>query len=473
MAASPHPRRRSSPRILPALAVLPDSALPWLVLVAVCVLHLPLVFNPGYYSHDELQWAARAAGIAGQPPAWFAWTAIDTYQYRPLTFNLWLWLSRHLFAHPFGFHVVCVAWGAANAALLASVGRRFGMAPWQAACGALAFALGPYAAYVHGWVGTLADLAWLSCALGIAWCVLARPRIATAIVSGLLLTTAGLLAKEAAITIPPLLATAWLFDRTRRGAWFAATCASALVVVVYLALRFDALLQPAPEGVQYVLSPWHAPLRWIEYQLFAQVPNVVETFALLKFGVDLRIVLAGLMWCVLLAALWRAGPRFVAMFLLGGVAALAAVLPLGSSWNHYGYAFAAVTAMVVASAWRTAPRWGRWTIGVFAFATLLHGFGIVWIVRQAGVAQSVFSPALARAVAAHEGDARVRLVIAPDARYWVFHRLVHEIPSYRGVAIGDRVGIVESAAQADYRIEADGRLTPLRRRSNAVPDVAR
>ena len=37
--------------LLPALAVLA------LVLLA----QLPLVLNPGYFSHDELQWAARAA----------------------------------------------------------------------------------------------------------------------------------------------------------------------------------------------------------------------------------------------------------------------------------------------------------------------------------------------------------------------------------------------------------------------------
>src|SRR4051794_11207562 len=130
------------------------------VFALVVLAQWPLVSNPGYFSHDELQWAARA-GTQGPIP-WQSWTAVDAFQYRPLTFNLWLWLSRYLFAQPPLFHAVLVGWGAANAVLLMAVARRFDVARWPAACAALVFALGPFGAYVHGWVGTLADLAWVS-----------------------------------------------------------------------------------------------------------------------------------------------------------------------------------------------------------------------------------------------------------------------------------------------------------------------
>ena len=142
------------------------AATPALVFFAVLLAQLPLILNPGYFSHDELQWAVRAVdGYA------FPWLDNDAFQYRPLTFNLWLWLSWHLFEQPQAFHAVLVAWGAGNAALLFAVGRGFGVRTWPAVVGALSFALGPYAAYVHGWVGTLADLVWVACALVLSWSV--------------------------------------------------------------------------------------------------------------------------------------------------------------------------------------------------------------------------------------------------------------------------------------------------------------
>jgi hypothetical protein len=237
------------------------------------------------------------------------------------------------------------------------------------------------------------------------------------------------------------------------------------VVVVYLALRIGVLLHAPREGAQYALSVAHAPLRWLEYQLFALLPNVFEAFTTLARGIGSRIVVAGLLWLALLAALWRGSPRIAAIFLLGGFAALAPVLPLGSSWNHYGYGFAAVTAMAVAAAWPRAPRWGRGVIALCALLCVWHGANVMRTMRHVGQVQAVFSPALAEAVAAHaaqaRGDAPLRLRPAPDAEAWIFARLSHEIPSYRGVAIGRRVQLVAADAPADAVIAADGRIEPL------------
>ena len=44
----------------------------------------------------------------------------------------------------------------------------------------------------------------------------------------------------------------------------------------------------------------------------------------------------------------------------------------------------------------------------------------------------------------------------------MFQRLTHQVPSYAGVAIGDRVRLVDAGMPADYRITADGRLIALR-----------
>ncbi|HQY50381.1 MAG TPA: hypothetical protein PL007_08465, partial [Thermomonas sp.] len=134
---------------------------------------------------------------------------------------------------------------------------------------------------------------------------------------------------------------------------------------------------------------------------------------------------------------------------------------LGSSWNHYGYGFAAITAMTIAAAWPQASRPGRSAILVFAVLSALHGGAVMWRIQHVGRIQSVFSPALAQAVRAHPYT-HVTLSPAPAAKVWIFARLTHAIPAYDGVAIGDRVRLVDTPAQADYSIEADGQLRALR-----------
>ena len=427
-------------------------ASPWGVLLAAFLLQLPLSLNPGYFSHDELQWAHFAqAGV--QVP----WLDATTFQHRPLTFNLWMLLSRALFDTPMLFHAVLVAWGSANASLLYAVGRRFGMQTWPALFGALVFALSPYAVYTHGWVGCIADLIWLSCALLLAWGVQRIERAFAVAVLASVLTAIALLGKEAAFAIPPLLGVAWLFDG-RKSKWLLAMLASGLVAAAYLGLRLDALLDAPREGAQYSLSVLHAPLRWLEYQLFPPIVPLVETFTTLQR--PLPAMIASVLWLGLLAACWQASPRLATLFLLGGIAALLPVLPLATSFNHYAYGFAAITTMTLAAAWPQASRWGRIAMTAFALLTVLHGAAVMWRMQQVGRMQAVFSPALAAAVA-RDADV-VLLQLSPDTTEWVIRRLTHDIPSYAGVVIGTRVRIVEPGQPAEFIVQPDGSLQPVR-----------
>ncbi len=425
------------------------------VFALVLLLQLPLALSPGYFSHDELQWAA----IAAQGGA-FDWHAVQTFQYRPLTFTLWIWLSRALFDQPQAFHALIVAWGALNAALLAVLGRRFGMPIGAAVLGALAFALGPYATYVHGWVGTLGDLLWVTCALAIAIVVARNPTRSVVVAVSLFFTVAALLAKEAAVSIPALLALGWWFSG-RQHRWGFAAMASAIPVAIYLTLRIGVLLFSSERGGAYDWSVLHIPARWLEYQLFAPIPMLFETSLTFARGVTLQIAVSLSLWLALLAALWRSDKRLPRLFLAGGVIALGPVLILAQSWNHYAYAFAALTSMVVAAAWHRAPRWGRMVIVLFAALHLWHGINVMRTMRHVGEVQAVFSPALADAV--HQSKQPVvHMVPAAGSETWIFQRLSNQIPSHQGVAIGGRVQLVGSDAAADYRIEADGRLTRLR-----------
>lgn len=439
--------------LVPGRALSPLLPLmPLTVFALVLLAQLPLVLNPGYFSHDELQWAAYAE--AGQ---WVSWTAIDAFQYRPLTFNLWQWLSRHLFDVPQAFHAVVVALGALNAALAAWLLRRLQTPPVPAMWGAALFALGPYAAYVHGWIGTLGDLIWLGCALATALLVCSRCRLPALIAATALLTVVALLAKEAAVVIPALLALcAWLLPDRRR--WAAAAIATAIPVMLYLGLRHGVLLHAPRAGGQYALSLAHVPWRWLEYQLYLFNPPLFETRNTLDRGLAApRNLVAATVWLTLLVTLSRLGWRWAAAFLVGGLAALGPVLLLASAGNQYAYGFAAVTAMVTAAAWPRAPRWGRVAMMVAAVLTLWHGVNVMRQMRVVGERQAVFSPSLARALAGHEG-APLRLRMHDRDEAWIYQRFTHQIPSYDGIAIGDRARIVESSEDADLIILADGSL---------------
>lgn len=438
----------------------PEWALSAVVVIAVLVTQWPLLLNPGYFSHDELQWASFAAQSTEWVRPYYLWSNLQSFQYRPLTFTLWLWLSRHLFEHPYAFHAVMVGFGAINAGLLALLLRRFGSSFAVSFIGALAFALSAYAAHTHGWVGTLADLIWVGCALSIALIAQRDRRPALTVVATLALTVLALLAKEAAVVIPALLALAWLLLERRSG-WGRAALAATLPVAVYLALRIGALLFSPREAVNYGWSLAFIPQRWLEYQLFVPNPTKMEVAGTLARGLgDGRVLAAIVLWLALAWALWRVGPRWLLGFVLAGAAALGPVLILAESANQYGYGFAAVTAAICAAAWPRMQRFGRIVLVILALLSLWHGFNIVRRMHDAGEVQAVFSPALAELVRTHNDDT-IRLRSANPSQRWLFDRLTHDIPSYRGVPIGDRVRLVQAGAPADYAIETDGRLTPL------------
>src|SRR5688572_33390367 len=94
-------------------------AVAWmLALLAFAFAHALLRGNPGYFSHDELQWAARAAAPDPADSAATDWLAVDTFQYRPLTFRLWLLLSTLAFDTPWAMHALWLGFGFGVCALL-------------------------------------------------------------------------------------------------------------------------------------------------------------------------------------------------------------------------------------------------------------------------------------------------------------------------------------------------------------------
>lgn len=477
-----------------------------LALVALLLVQTPLWLNPGYFSHDELQWGARAAVAHWSELRFVSFLDWQAFQFRPLTFNLWLLISHALFDTPRLFHALFVGLGTLNALLLAGVLRRAGCRASVAFCAALVFALSPFAAWVHGWVGCLADLLWVGFGLGIVavlqrldarsggygspssaptstlqptfptnaglagagkpasglrWNNGERTRIPgkhlwLAAITAALATALALLAKEAALSIPALLGLGAVLLRLRR-TWLAATLASGIVAIVYLALRMDTLTSP-DETSSYTLHVAALPLRWLEYTLFPWKLDMQEIHVMGLLGTSewLKLAVAPL---ALALCLWRASPRLWLAWLAGSVLALGPVLALPFSANQYGYGFAALCCGVAALAWSRLRRAGRITLALLATIVVAHGFQIQKRMLEVGRLQAVFSPSLAEQAQAQPQGA---IALWPErwSQHYIYARLSHDVPTWRGVPLGARVGMADNAGQATHLIAADGQVRP-------------
>ncbi|MFS8137650.1 MAG: hypothetical protein ACMG50_05930 [Thermomonas sp.] len=426
-----------------------------------------LLGNPGYFSHDELQWAAFAdtPNFAAMP--WNHVLDIGNFQYRPVTFNLWLIIGRFLFVHPHAYHALWVALGTTNALLLHAVLRRWGLPARLAFAAALVFALNPFSAYVHGWVATLADLLWLAALLCIALLAVARnhaakiaPSSRFAAIAGI--STLALLSKESAVVIPAICALAWVLSPSKQH-WRLATLASAIPTIIYLLMRV-AIIDSGASGTAYAWNLWSIPERWVEYFLYAFTPTVFEPATILTVA-HARLALAGLLSVGLLASVFRAHWRLGVGLLIGSLLILGPVLLLGFSAAQYGYAFSALLCGIGgASAWRLqGARFSSVWLGLLGLLAVLlvwHGLHIQRTIVHVGRLQSMFSPQLA-SLASSPSPRPLRMRSETDES-WIYQRLSHEIPSYRGQVMNRPVQIVPPGQTADYLISADGTIHSLR-----------
>lgn len=434
-------------------------ALPWLAAVLL-LLQLPLIVNPGYLSFDELQWWARADVPAFSDLPWRAWSDWRSFQYRPLTFNLWLVLAHMLAAHAYAMHAVFVVLGTVNALLLAACVRALGAERRIAAVAALAFVLSPYVAYTHGWTGTLADLLVLLFGLLGTLALLAperAPAQARAVAFVLaLLTLLALLAKESAIVLPPLWAIIALARQPRRLPMLMVP--AALIVAGYLAVRLPALWFTEAGSAGYAWSAANVPARLAEYALFPWLPPLFEVGPSLGRSL-LRLVVAASCAGAVVLALLRTDWRLATAWVLACTIALAPVLVLARSFDQYAYLASAAGIGVVACCWRRCGSGARGVLLAAGAIACLHGAQIMLRMREVGAIELRFHGELVAAIANNAQPLRVDSARTADA--WMLERWVGNVPSYRGTALAGRVTIGAAVPDAiALTMQPDGALTP-------------
>lgn len=415
--------------------------LPILLLLLLLLLQLPLIANPGYFSHDELEWLARADAPSWTALPWVSWLDFSPLQYRPLTFNVWLVLARTCASTPELMHFVFVCLGTANAWLLARVLVAARISERVAYLAAIAFSLTPYVVYVHGWTGTLADLLTLTFGLLAARTLqdamsTASTKTAAAhAAASTLFIAAALLCKESAIVLPALMPLVAFREISSRRLLVTIAPAAA-IVAFYLALRLPILADSSHVDSAYAWSLRYVPARLTEYLLFPFMPPLFEIAPLLNKGVA-RIAAAGSCVALLLGALASIGWRWPLAWLIAFGVALAPVLVLAISYNHYAYLASAIAIGVCAAAWPTLRQVPRIALGFLAAIAMLHGIIVMSRIHSVGLIQRNLYDDLTADLT--RSPAALHIAAADPRDAWLLGRLLLGVDTFRGVPFGERI----------------------------------
>lgn len=432
------------------------------------LLQLPLILNPGYFAHDEIEWWARADVPAWTALPWISWLDLSPLQYRPLTFNLWLLLAHACAATPWLMHLAFVLLGTANACLLARVLTAARVPERSAYAAAIVFSLWPYVVYTHGWTGTLADLLTLACGLLAARCLqqaaaASSAGAATLLVGGsVLLVAVALLCKESAIVLPLLLTLAAYGQRFHRTIRLGLVL-SVAVVALYLAMRLPVLADSGQVDPAYAWSLRHAPARLAEYSLFPFMPPLFEIGPLLSKSA-VRIAAAAGCVTLFFTALSTAGWRWPLVTLTAFCAALAPVLLLPASYDHYAYLASAVAIGIVAAAWPDLGRAARATVLALAAIGMLHGAIVMSRIHAIGIVQRNLYDDLTRDL--RDSPASLHIAAADPRDAWLLGRLLAHVDAYRGMPFGGRVRFGD-----EMPARTSDRLLTMNRNGHLHPDT--
>ena len=427
------------------------------LLVAILV-QWPVLFSVGYFSHDELQWLSFAQRPWGELFDIVSFADIRQFQYRPLTFDVWLVVSKIFGESPVMMHVVRGGFGVIAGGLLALLIHRLGASKLQAITGGLLFLLTPIAAYTNSWIGTYADALCLLFLLAIALSLTRRVPLPTAVnaLLALVVTALALLSKESAVVFPALLMLGWLIRRER--AILIAAIASGVAVAIYIAFRADVILFPAVPSGSYAWKITNIPARMVEYALFPFSLNRFETLWQPELPMAWLAVGACL---IVVGVVAKLGWRWIAALVLGFYGALGPVLILAFLANHYANLASAFACALLALAWRHMGNGYRVLLIVPVLVVTIHGVQMMRTMYRVGEVQSVLFAELARILPTTTGVVAVRAANEKDN--FIVDRLLHQVPEYRGIKMMGRVTAAQASArpgEITHRMQRDGRLTP-------------
>lgn len=414
------------------------AAAAWLLLLTIAI-SLPLIANPGFFNHDELQKidhvlqfglrdyiehyvVLRQGGEFGTPV-------------RPVSFLIQGLVALFMPNYVFAIHLVDVVMHGVIAFVLYAVvvqlhgDRRFA---WVTA---LLFAANPLVMFSVGWPAALMDRLYVLFGLLALWAAhryVIQSESTFSLLGVALCSALAILSKETAMVLPVAIVILVLISpeqiRSRR-LWIA-TLAWVIPVALFLLYRLPAILNsfghrgsdgPYSPSFMHVLDGlqvyWAYPFL---YQLTEMVNWVFLSQMELNLAALAHVVLLLL---VFYAFGWRVAVAYVGAYFVS----LAPVLMISIKGAHYMYGAAVVLSTALAALlmlrWRR-PRYGLTIVPVVLAVTLLvHTWSSQRFIFETG---ECMSRALASAEGAYLASGRpTHMLIIPDegARGHIVHRL--------------------------------------------------
>lgn len=357
------------------------SLIALIYLFAVLML-LPLIANPGYWSHDELQkydylitngfMDYLNQHLRIHPGKSFAAPV------RPIPFFFQGVLSFFLRDYPVLVHLFAVVVHATVASLLFVVCKRFDLTARVSLLAALVFLANPMTLLATGWSAALMDQWYLLFGLLL---LLEADKFWTLEKGGwkhlaliFLFSCAAILSKETAIVLPALLAIPLLLGRVRLRdlRYWIAISACVLPILTFVLFRATAILtsfDSANTG-RYAPELENISDNILVYFLYPFQPVLYEAGSWTRLS-TWSLALACSAHVLLVLLLWRTfGLKAVLVYLAAYFAFLIPVLTIDIKGSHYLYASAVPLSIAVAALWASRRSWFS-SLATAALAMLL------------------------------------------------------------------------------------------------------
>lgn len=453
-------------------------ALAALALIAFTLLaHLPILANPGFYSHDEWERldVVRAQGLLGAVRSYVQLQAGAEFGHpvRPIGLIQQSLSALFLERAPIIPHLFDVLLHALVAVILLAALVDAGLGARLALATGLIFAASPLTTMATGWTGASFDQWYTLFGILACWAAfrMAAHGVSFTRAAGLFAAASGaILSKETALALPGaiLLAmalTAFTRDRVHILAGAGAMVIAAVPVVAYLALRASALeasVTGSGDGY-YAPSLAFVAHNAVAYFAFPFMPHASDFPAVANYASVRMLPALALHGLLVVGVGTYAGWRFAGIYLLAFFVFLVPVLPLRTLASHYLYGagppMALATAVVVQGAWRRRHRLAG--LAVVAGAVLM--FGNTMLIQGRlyldGVCQSAFLVSIEARLRSPDAAAAAAVAVSaePDARVWVIRRALHGRAVFRDAGGRPRVGFADGTpAHADVlQLRAD------------------
>jgi hypothetical protein len=448
-----------------------------LLLLAGIFLNLILIMNPGYYSHEELQFLKDSSNIS--------WTSLDwqpprhNVEYRPVGRNFELMVMSLLGMYPQFVHLVHTVIHILNAfivfilagKLFPELGEKFQITA------SLFFMFSPLASFGAGWAAAVYDLLYVLFA-GVILVLYSRrndayfngPLKKLILYAGIFILTAlALLTKETAVMIVWYLFLLLVFAGfDRKGiVIFISACTATLI---YAFIRISSLFHIAVESTSgYKVSLGQNILQnFTQYFLYPFTAGVTEIHNVFVLTPAWMLLTAAGIHIVVIVLLSMRRFVYAIWYLVAFVFPLMPILIINMTASHYLYASAIPLSIALAYLlFRTKNKFVYTLIVGSVLLLAAHSIVNQTYLFNTGIYQRKILTSMAALVSSEDTgtgcklEKRIVMVTDPKSPNWILARVLRAVNSQNeidGIEIEQILMITEQEYENRNRVEDGGRI---------------